>query len=96
MKRLHVLSIAFLAGMISGLSVPSHAMASTHNHKTFKDVTIDQVNSDECSIEADSETFYFSDCEDSDLFTEGDTATLITSDFTKTLVNSDGDEADLN
>lgn len=90
--RRKVIALAFLAGLVTGAAVPSHAATYgagiSHETATVSDV-------EDCTVTTtDGEQYALSDCDDQQFFSEGDFITVehdrdqnITS-----LISSDGDE----
>lgn len=94
MTRLKVLSIAFLAGLVVGCAVPSHAQSFEFG-KTYKTVGVDSVEPSECSITLDGDEYTFDVCEDADHFEAGEIVALADSDGSLSVITDGGYEAEL-
>lgn len=85
MKRIHVITITFLCGMLTGLVVPQPASAAMAPKQFTQDFVIDSVDTDACAITLDTGDVYSVDCDEMEDFQPGEVVTLDTRDHWSTL-----------
>ena len=76
MKRIHVIAISFMCGMLAGLTVPQAAYAGKAPATSYEDFVIDSVDSNDCTVSLETGDVYAVDCEDLDNYQPGETVTL--------------------
>lgn len=85
MKNYHIVLSALLFGFVVGVAAPVHAA-------DYQSDTVQNIDTDTCSVTTNNATFDFDDCDDVGDFEEGDQITVIHNQGLVLLRSMAGDE----